>query len=171
MLASLRTVTGQAVITQAGPHRLGTVAAPLLDPDKGIIIAYRLSGRPAYLATVDVAGYTEDAIVTTSPDAVQPPDDLVRLKPLIEHPVKPLGLRVVSEDGQKLGRVGDFEFDTSDHRIARLHVKPVWWQRFTGRDLILPRERIVKITDSNVTVRYDSSVTSQAPLPETEIAQ
>lgn len=173
MLISLRSVPGLTVVTQAGPHRLGQIAAPILDPDKGVIAAYRLTDRPpTYLATVDVAGYTGDAVVTNTPDAVQPPDDLVRLQPLLAADLDPLKLKVVDENGQRLGTASDYEFDTTDHRIARLHVRPSWWRRFTASDLILPRERIVRITPEGITVRYDGSVTDRTPLPaETEIAQ
>ena len=172
MLISLRTVIGHSVVTQAGPHTLGHVIEPIIDPARGVVAAFQISGRTvSYLATVDVAGYTGDAVVTTTPDALQPLDELVRLKPLIEQRMRPFKVKVVDESGAVLGQSDDYEFGSNDHRIARLHVRPIWWRRLFASHLIISRERIVSFTDREIIVRYDGSVPDQAPLPaETETA-
>jgi sporulation protein YlmC with PRC-barrel domain len=158
------------VVSQAGPQRLGQATDVIVDPDKGQVVAYRLDSHPTtYLATVDVAGYADDAIITKVPDAVQPVDELIRLKPFVDAKLKPIGLRVTDEDGQKLGKVSDFIFDSTDHRLMRVHVRPSWLRMLTAKELILPRERIIRITPSEVIVRYDSSVPNEAGIPvETE---
>lgn len=166
MLASLRHIIGEPIVTQAGPTKLGAVDAPLLDPAKGTVAAYRVEGREErFLSTTDVAGYTDTAVVTGTPDAVQPVGELIRLKPLITKHAHPFKLKVVDEDGHRLGTADDFEFDTTDHLIARVHVRPPIWKRVFSSHLIIPRERIVSFTKTGITVRYDGSVRSQSAVP------
>ena len=166
MLTSLRHLIGQSIVTQAGPTKLGQIDEPLLDPAKGKVAAYRTAGREErYLSTADVAGYIDQAVVTATPDAIQPIGELVRLKPLVTKHAHPFKLKVVDESGHRLGVADDFEFDTTDHLIARVHVQPPLWKRVFSSHLIIPRERVVNFTESTITVRYDSSVKSQAAVP------
>lgn len=166
MLVSLRNTVKMRVVSQADPEQLGHVVSAVLDPEKGTIAAFRVDTHPpTYLACVDVAGYAEDAIITKVPDAVQPAEELIRLRPLVTSKLKPFGLKVLDEEGHKLGKTADFIFDSTDHRLMRVHVRPNWFRVLMAKELIIPRERIVRITPSELVVRYDSSVTSEAGLP------
>lgn len=168
MLTLLTTVIGSPILGQQEGTVLGKIREAIIEPDKGKIAAYRLANGK-FIVTVDVLSYLKDGVVVQSADAMQPDQDLARVKTLLKKNVPLLKLPVITDRGRKLGRISDCLFETDGHFIAKLHIRPPLWQRLFEAELIIPREQIVRITPREVVVRYD--VKAKAPGVEPEIAQ
>jgi sporulation protein YlmC with PRC-barrel domain len=166
MLRLLSTILDHRVIAQREARPIGKIKEIVFDPAKGKLVAYRLDTKPEYLSTVDVLGYLDDALVVPDQHVLQAEDDLVRVKQLAGNRTGLIGLKVISDKGKRLGSVGDAEIDTDGHFLAKIHVRPGWWQRLFTHALIIPREQIVKLTPDRVVVRYDVRARSAGVEPE-----
>ncbi|MEX1113400.1 MAG: PRC-barrel domain-containing protein [Patescibacteria group bacterium] len=167
MLFLLTDIIGRPVIAMPDGTPLGTIDEPVFDAARGKIVAYRLKGRPKHLlSTVDVSSYPEDAVGASGADVAQTADDLPAIKPLLERPVRLLGTTAVSESGKRLGRVKECTVETEGHFLAKLHIVPPLW-RPAARELILPREAVLRFERKWVIVRYDGKVRPAEFEPET----
>lgn len=159
------------VVSSQTGKPLGMVNDFVLDAAKGVIEAYEVrSGRhKRYLSTVDISKYYDNAVLVPSPDVLQRTDELIRLKELLNSPIRIIGSKVVTEEGKKLGTVRDCMIHSTGHFIAKINVKPNLLARVVSEERIISRENILKVMPRKVVVRYDMK--AQAANVEPEIAQ
>lgn len=165
MLKFVSQIVGLPVVPQDLPEPAGTIARPVVDPATGKVGAYELRSRQSrrFVSVIDIISYFEDGVVIRDNDAIQQPDDLVRLKPLLSEPFTPSGVRVVTESGRRLGKVADYSIDTGSHLIAKLHIRPPFW--IWREELIIPREHVTKMSRREIVVRYDGTVPTNGTVP------
>ena len=164
----LSTLQGQPVVAQHTGETVGAVADWVIDPGKGKVEAFELSGG-RFVSPVDVLNYLDAGLVVASRDAAQSPDELVRVKKLLSERCRLIGCKTVTERGKRLGKVKDGLVDTTSLFIAKIYVQPQLWNRIFQEERIIPREQVVTMTPKQVVVRYD--VKPQASEVEAEPAQ
>ncbi|MDD5039519.1 MAG: PRC-barrel domain-containing protein [Patescibacteria group bacterium] len=72
-----------------------------------------------------------------------------------------INLPVVTQSGQQLGRVADFEMDAEEHTVVRYIVKPgTLLADLLESDLVIAREQVVAITADRMIVE-DAVVTAK----------
>jgi uncharacterized protein YrrD len=168
MLRLLTNIYGLPVIVQASGTPLGNVERAIFDADKGKVMAYSIRGSKKLLSTVDVLNYFDDGILVGDPDALQEPQELPRIAKLLQNNTVLIGLKAVTERGERLGKVQDVLIDSSGHFLAKLYIKPGLMKRFMTEQLIISRDQVVKITPAEAVVRYD--VKAQPAGAEPEVA-
>ncbi len=168
MLILLTNVIGRPVVSGQDGAPVGKVAAAVFDGARGKLVAYRLatSRHERFVSTVDVTAYLENAVTVTNAGVAQAAEDLPVLGKVLLERTDPIGCRAVTESGKRLGRVKECTFETDGHYLVKLHVSPPFWQ-LTRRDLIIPRERVLRFGRRQVVVRYDGKVRSAGLEPET----
>ncbi len=162
MLRLLSKIHDLPVIPQTVGSPAGTIADYVLDPATGKIVAYELAGRQQarFFSCVDVLRYFDDGILISDPSVLQPVDELMRVQKLLQPRVRLRKLKVVTEDGDTLGKAADCLIETTGHFVAKLYVRPSLPQRIFTENMIIPRERIVEISPKQIVVRHDSEVTA-----------
>lgn len=168
MIKLLSAVIKHPVVTAHLSEPIGVVADYILDAEKGIIAGYVvIRGRQKrYVSTVDVIRYYDDAVEIRDPANLQTLQDLIRLRPLVQANCSLTGSKVVDESGKRLGHVQDAAFESTDHSLASIYVKPGLVQGLFGEERILARNLITRIERHKVTVRYDREATPPAATPE-----
>lgn len=164
----MTSLIGSPVIAQHVPKPIGYVRDAVIDPEHGKVVCWELRSRRAnrFLATIDVLGYTDNGLLIGDADVPQSLNDLARVKILLEHPVHLLKLPVVTEQQKRLGRVKDCLIETTGHFIAKLFVAPSLLTRVFEDEIVIGRERVIKITAAKVIVRYDVKSPARAGEPE-----
>jgi uncharacterized protein YrrD len=137
---------------------LGITARPIIDPSQLHIQAFYCEGpkidfEPALLHTSDVRELSGIGIIIDSSDDIMPPDDLVRLQPLLDLNFKLEDKLVVEDNGRKLGRVVNYIVESESFYILKLHIKPGFFQSFMITELIIDRHQIINITDDKIIVK------------------
>jgi uncharacterized protein YrrD len=135
-------VTGEFVID---PRQLKVVAFYCNGP--------RLDVNPAVLNVGDIREIGNLGIIVDSADVLMSPEDLVRLKEVLDYHFAFEGKHVVTESGQKLGTVVNFSLDSTTLFVVKLHVRPGMWQAWGTTELIIDRTQIVHVTDDEVVVK------------------
>jgi sporulation protein YlmC with PRC-barrel domain len=169
MLRLLSEILTLPLVSSQSGEPVGKIDDYVLDAAKGLVVAYRVkSGRETlYLSTIDITRYYDNAILLRGPDVLRPIGELVRIEPLTREHVDIFGLRVVDQEGKRIGKVRDCLIHTIGNHIARIYVKPGLLGGLMAEERIFPRDQIVSIDAHKVVVRYDMK--AQAGLAEPEI--
>lgn len=130
----------------------------VLDPRQLKVVAFycegpRLDVNPAILNVTDIREIGNLGVIVDSADVLMSPEDLVRLKEVLDYHFKLDGKQVVTESGKKLGSVATFTLDSTTLYVVKLHVRPSIWQSLTTAEFIIDRQQIVQVTDNEVTVK------------------
>lgn len=125
--------------------------------------------NPAILHTTDIREFSSIGLIVDSADNIMPPDDLVRLKEILDYDFSLEGMHVVEEGGHKLGKVGGYTVDSDSFYIVKLQVKPTLLQSFGSAELLIDRTQIREINDKQIVVRRATNGKTEkvqfAPLP------
>ncbi len=165
MLQLLSTINGLVVVVENAGTVIGKITGWVVDPDRGKVVAYKLSNG-LYVAAVDIRAFLSDGIIIGDENVAQPLDELIRIKAEAEKKVSLIGETVRNPDNAKIGSVTDVLIETPSGMIAKIYVTAGVLQRFFREDRVFPREHIVKITPKDVTVRYDDEVIAPGAEPE-----
>lgn len=158
MLVLSEHLIGVPIMSLHTGTELGKTARPIIDPSQLHIQAFYCEGpqinfEPALLHTSDVRELSNIGIIVDSADDIMPPDDLVRLQPLMDLNFRLEDKLVVEENGRKLGRVVNYIVESESFYILKLHIKPGFFQSFMVTELIIDRHQIINITDDKIVVK------------------
>ena len=130
----------------------------IIDPRRLNIVAFYCEGplidfSPAILHTTDIREFSSIGLIVDSADNLMPPDDLVRLKEIMDYHFDLEGKQVVEEGGHKLGKVGGYTVDSESFYVVKLHVRPTFLQSLGRAELLIDRTQISEINDKQIVVR------------------
>ncbi|OGJ63325.1 hypothetical protein A3C52_05030 [Candidatus Peribacteria bacterium RIFCSPHIGHO2_02_FULL_51_15] len=148
-------VTGLPIIDDETLETVGHLMHPLIQPDTGriegffVIPSIALSdARELFLPAVDIIGWGSGVHIKTR-DRLAPPEELIRLQPLIRDNRKILGQRIRIKGSKKsLGICADVQFDTRHFCIEWLFPRKYFVQRQP-----MPATDIVEVTGSAIWVK------------------
>lgn len=148
--------------------KLGVTRKPIIDPRRLIIVAFYCEGpqikfSPAILHIEDIRENSELGFIVDSSENIMPPDDLVRLKEVLDFKFDLVGKQVEQTNGHKLGKVVSYSIDSGSFYIMKLHIKPTWLQSLTAAELIVDRSQIKKVTDAKIIVS-DPTIQDEKPI-------
>lgn len=134
-------------------HEAGRIRDLVIDPETGRLLAYLvefgLLRGPRIIAASDVREISPDLAIIDSSDDITTPDEIIRVADLLDSRFRLIGSRVVTESGDRLGKVSDYAVDVITHSLERLDVKG----GLSGRELLISRTEIVRIEPGEVVVR------------------
>ncbi len=155
--------------------QIGTAVGHIVDPRRLNIVAFYCEGplidfSPAILHVTDIREFSSIGLIVDSADNLMPPDDLVRLKEILDYHFELEGKQVIEENGHKLGKVGSYTVESESFYIMKLQVKPTLLQSFGQSELLIDRTQISEINDRQIVVRratvHDEEKTARfAPIP------
>lgn len=136
---------------------LGTLSDVIIHPrDKravGMVLDIGKKGDiKAVFNTSDVVGVGTNFIMIESADNISPPDEIIRLKEILDLGIELNGSKVVDEDGRHLGKVRDWSVDLKAMQLSRLYVVSSNWIKALSQDLIISRGNVVRIEKGRVIV-------------------
>jgi sporulation protein YlmC with PRC-barrel domain len=130
----------------------------IIDPRQLKVIGFyckgpRLDLNPAILSVEDIREFSNIGLIVDSADVLMSPDDLVRLKEVLEYHFVLDGKQVVDTAGNKLGQVANYTLDSTTLYVVKLHVRPSLWHAWTHAELIIDRTQVVEVNDHQLIVR------------------
>jgi uncharacterized protein YrrD len=109
--------------------------------------------KTAVLLYQDIRDMIAQGFVVNDHDVLAEPEELVRLKDLMDLHFELLGKQVVTVDKQKIGKVVDFATETTTMYIQKIYVGQSLLKNLTGGNLGIDRTQIVEITDKKIIVQ------------------
>lgn len=124
-------------------------------------------GKQLVLLHRDIRDVLPAGIVVDDYDVLTDPEDLVRLKKVMEYQFEVIGKAVVTDKKARLGKVTDYSTDPESMYIKKLYVVQSVFKSLSGGNLGIDRNQIVEVTNSKIVVRdLLQPVPADAPVTE-----
>lgn len=138
--------------------KLAITSKALVDPRNLTIVAFEVEGpllteHPSFLRINEIREISGVGMIIDSHDELIGLDDVIAIKKLHELQFNLIGLRVVDELKNKLGKVEDYTLDTQQFVVQQLHVKRGLFKGLTDTGLLIHRTQIIEITDDEIVVK------------------
>jgi sporulation protein YlmC with PRC-barrel domain len=149
------------IITKQERTILGRLEDIILNPQNGKAIGLMLTvqdkkNKRAVVNTSDIAGIGTNFIMVYSIDNISPPDEIIRIREILDLGIKLVNSSVVDEDGRYLGKVRDWSVNLKTMYLARLYVVSSSLVKMFAQDIIIPKKDIIKIEKDKIMVRGSS---------------
>lgn len=171
MLVLRERIIGVPVMSLQTGAEIARTESAIIDPRYLRIHAFYCNGpqldtKPAVLHIEDIREVSSLGFIVDGADDLMPPDDLVRLKEIVDFKFKLEDKPVVDDTGRKIGKVSNYSVDSNTFHITQLSVTPNFWQSIGTTEVLIHRSQIVEITDSKIvvkspSVKADDAVTSK----------
>ena len=143
--------------------RIATAHQPLFNPDNLKIIGFHstdsFSGERLILLTQDIRDHIDKGFVVDDIDTLADPEDLIRLKELLEIDFTLVGKPVLTDARKKIGKVNDYAVDSTSFYIQKLYVTQSLIKNFAQGELSVDRKQILEVTDKNIVIKDPQQLT------------
>ena len=162
MLVTNSRLLGTPVLSVQYGKPIGHLSSAIVDPDTLKILAFRINDAPDSTANLldvkSIREYSNLGAVIDDVDELVGPEDVIRIKEVLDLNFDLLTLKVETKKGSKLGHVIDFTVTPEDFTIQQLIVKRPAIKALVDPELTSPRTEIVEITDYKVIVKDEEKV-------------
>lgn len=155
MLQLSKFFIGCNVLSLRSGQPVASITAPIINPNNLKIEGfYCADSRRHHLVLVcqDIREVLPNGLVIDDYERLAEPDELVRLKSVMEIDFELLGKQVVTVDGQKVGKVGDYAVETGSMYIQKIYATQSILKNFTGGSLSIDRSQVHEITPKRVVI-------------------
>ncbi len=136
----------------------------LVDPENLHVIAYGVDGPEIkndpevgnILDVRDIRENSQQGIIVNSSDVFVNAGDVIQIDKVAELNFSLIGLKVVTRQGKKIGKIVDYTIDSNSFMVYQLIVqKPIGFSSLNEPQLTINRSQIVEIDDYKVTIKND----------------
>ena len=172
MLVYASKLIGTKILSVQAGGAIAEITRPIVDPNNLKIIAFIVSGplvRSSGTNILDVTSireYSNYGIVIDSIEELVAPDDVVKIKNILDLNFDLTGLKVETRKGSKLGKVQDFTVTSEDFLTQQLVVKRPAVKSLIDPELMISRKEIVEITDYKVIVKDEEKTIKEKAAKE-----
>jgi sporulation protein YlmC with PRC-barrel domain len=171
MLILSSSLTSKQVLSLRTGSPIASVTAPIINPDnlkiEGFYCTDRFSKKQLVLVYGDIRDIMPNGYVVNDHEVLAEPDELVRLKQVMETNFDLIGKQVVTLGKQKVGKVSDYATETETMFVQKIYVAQSVFKSLTGGSLSIDRTQINEITPKRIII---NELTKTAPAPSTVIA-
>lgn len=151
---------------------MATVVAPIFNPNNLKIEGFYCQDRfdkkkNLVLLYQDIRDVLPDGYVVNDHEVLTDPNELVRLKDLLELDFELLGKQVVTVSKQKVGKVSDYATEMETMYVQKIYVSQSLLKNFTGGSLSIDRSQVQEITPRRIII---NDLAKGAPAPAGAIA-
>lgn len=156
MLRLSDTLIGKPIMSLRTGQPVATTTGALINPNnlkiEGFYCSDRFDRSELLLLYQDIRDVITQGFVINDHDVLARPDDLVRLKKLIDLRFELKGMQVVTVSRQRLGKVSDYAVEVETMYIQKFYVTQGFMKSLTGGNLGIDRSQVNEITNTKVIV-------------------
>ena len=159
-MASYEFVKGLPVITMAEGKQIGKVDDLVVDPERKAVSWLRLhsggmlGGERLWVSTEAVHGVGEHAVTINAEADARAPADAPEALALVKAKRRVIGNKVITENGERVGEVRDFEFNPDTFALTALSVPP--GMNVVGEILTIAGDKVLTIGEDMIVVAADA---------------
>lgn len=156
---------GSPVLSLHVGGMIASTKEAVIDPEDLRVIAYTLDGPLIkndpevgnMLDTEDVREVSGSGLIVDSADRFTTREDVIHFDEVMNLGFNLVGLKVVTQDGKKLGKIVDYTLDSSTFMIYQLIVQRPFMSSLLDPELTINRSQIIEIDDYKVTIKHDKA--------------
>lgn len=157
MLVLSKNLLNRAVMSLRTGGSVGMAGQPLINPNnlkiEGFYVDDRVSRKRLVLLTQDIRDIVPQGFAIDDREVLSEPEDLVRLKEVIDINFELIGKTVVTVNKHKVGKVADWAAESTTFYIQKLYVGRSMLRSLNAGQLSIDRTQIIEITDSKIVVQ------------------
>jgi sporulation protein YlmC with PRC-barrel domain len=160
----------QQILSLRSGNPVASVTGPLINPNNLKIEGFYCVDRRKknlVLLCQDIREVLPNGLVIDDHERLAEPDDLVRLKTVIDLRFELTGKQVETVDKHKVGKVTDYAVDSDSMYIQKIYCSQSLLKSLTGGSLSIDRSQIQEITPKRVIInelRPKNPLTATAPI-------
>ena len=162
-------VKGLPVITMAEGKQVGKVDDLVIDPERKAVSWLRLhsggmlGGERLWVSTDAVHGVGEHAVTINAEADARAPADAPEALALVKAKREIIGNKVMTENGERVGEVRDYEFNPDTFALTSLSIPPS--MGLAGDTLMIAGDKVLTIGE-DVIVVANAAVMQPAAMAE-----
>ena len=155
-MARYEFVKGLPVITMAEGKQIGKIDDLIVDPERKAVSWLRLhsggmlGGERLWVSAEAVHGVGADAVTINAEADARAPADAPEALALVKAKRGVIGSKVMTENGERVGEVCDYEFDPDTFALTALSVPP--GMNVVGEILMIPGDKVLTIGQDMIVV-------------------
>lgn len=159
MLQLSASLLNRPVLSLRTGTQIATVVEPLINPDslkiEGFycVDKFEKSKTMPILLVSDIREVIPQGYAVNDHEALSDPEELIRLKKIIEIDYQLIGKQIITENKTKLGKVSDYATEVETMYIQKLYASQSLLRSFTGGGLSIDRNQIVELTRRNIIIK------------------
>lgn len=148
---------------------LARTIQPVIDPGTLTIVAYSVDGpllsqHPMLIRIADTRELSDIGLIIDSIDEFVSAGDVIKLQELVNLGFTLDGMKVTDEKRRTLGKVTDYNVDTTTFTVVQLTIKRPLMQRFNDTELLVHRSQIIEINDEAIVIHSERKVPEHTAL-------
>lgn len=167
MLLLSTKLLNQPILSLRTGGEVGTAHMPIINPDSLKVLGFyctdKFSGDELVLLAQDIREHINRGFVVNDHEVLVPPDDLIRMRDVLDLRFDPIGKTVISNHKRTLGKVGDYAVDNQTLCIQKIYVAPRLLKSLTGSSLSIDRSQVLEVDEKRIVVK---EATSEETAPE-----
>lgn len=158
MLVSIDNLINIPVMSLQTGAELARTLSPILDPRQLTVAAFYVDGAgleqsPSILHPADIRELSDIGMIIDDGSKLMSLDGLVRLKQIIDFDFELKGLKVVDENGRKLGRVSGYSVETVSYNVMQIYTERSLLRSISTFGSTIHREQIVSVNNKTLIVQ------------------
>jgi sporulation protein YlmC with PRC-barrel domain len=155
-MASYEFVKGLPIITMAEGKQIGKVDDLVVDPERKAVSWLRLhsggmlGGERLWVSTEAVHGVGEHAVTINAEADARAPADAPEALALVKAKREVIGNKVMTENGERVGEVRDYEFNPDTFALTSLSIPPS--MGLAGDTLLIAGDKVLTIGEDVIVV-------------------
>lgn len=142
----------------------------IIDPGVLDIVAYHVSGArldhdDTILLTRDIREVSDIGFIIDSANELELVEDILKIQELVKLNFNVVGLEVIDDQKNRLGKIYDYTIDPLTFTIHQLHIRRPLFKSLQKSDLIISRKQIIEVNNKSIIVR--SASLEERPTPAT----
>lgn len=135
---------------------IATTLAPVLNPNnlkiEGFYCQEQKNRVVRILLSQDIRDIMPQGIVVNDQDALTDPEELVRLKDVVNLGFDVIGKQVITTTKAKIGKVNEYAVEIDGLYIQKIYVARSIFKSLGGGNLGVDRSQIVEITNKHIVI-------------------
>lgn len=134
----------------------------IINPEGLKIVAYTVTGPMLknqdvgdILEVSDIRELSPRGMIVDSSDNFVLREDIIRLDEIMSLNFRLIGLKVVTQDGKKLGKVSDYTVDSGSFMVYQIIVQRPAMKALLDPELTINRSQIVEIDDYKIIIKNE----------------
>ena len=165
MLQLSNSLLNQPVLSLRTGTQVATVVAPIINPNnlkiEGFYCQDSRGKKQLVLLYQDIRELLDRGFVVDDHDVLAEPNELVRLKKVLDINFQLIGKHVVTISKEKVGKVSDYAVEVNSMMIQKIYVSQSIMKSLTGGSLSIDRNQVNEVTPKRVII---NELTKQAPI-------
>lgn len=156
MLQLSSSLTNVPVLSLRTGSPIATAMEPIINPNnlkiEGFYCEDVFDKTRLVLLYQDIRDIIKNGFVVDDIEALVEPDELVRLKDVMDIGFELLGKPIETTAKDKVGKVSDYAVETSTMYIQKIYASQSLFKSLTGGSLSIDRSQIVEVTSKRIII-------------------